>query len=479
VEEVPPGGFFSFFRSAAATSINWEKEKNMYQPIQFKTTIPHSVSRLLLRRGLLLIPLVFICLGLSPALQAVNPPPVGGYPGFNTATGDFALFSNDNTQGQFNTAIGFNALRSNTTGDHNTAFGLNTLLFNTTGFQNMGVGGGCLRNNTNGNNNTAVGYQAMSANTTGDENVAIGFHALNANTTGIRHVAIGFEALASNTTGSNASNAVGYQALQDNTTGNFNNAFGWRALANNTTGSGNIAMGDGAGDTTTTGGGNVSLGQNSDAGTTGSNNIAIGNNAGGATTGSNNIAIGASVTGTGTVSNNIEIGLNGDNVANNRTFIGNIRGVNVGQANGITVIIDSDGQLGTANSSRRFKNEIKPLDQTSEAILALKPVTYHYNDMDSEKAKQTPQYGLIAEDVAEVNPNLVVLDDGGQPLTVRYEAVNVMLLNEFLKEHRKVQELEKGMQALAAQLKEQASQIQKVSAQLELNQRAPRTVANK
>lgn len=417
----------------------------MYQS-HIKTTIPHSVSRLHLRRGLLLIPLIFACLALAPALQAVTPPPGGGYPGFNTALGDNALLNNNNAQGQFNTAIGFNALQANTSGDHNTAFGLNTLLFNTTGTGNMGVGGGCLRNN-NGNNNTAVGYQTMSGNTTGSSNTAIGFHALNANTTGIRHVAIGYEALASNTTGSNASNAVGYRALFANTTGNFNNAFGWNALDSVTTGSNNIAMGDSAG---------ASL-----------------------TTGSNNISLGANISGTIDKSNVIEIGLDGDNTAGNRCFIGRIRGATVGQADGVAVIIDSDGQLGTVNSSRRFKEKIKPMDQTSKSILALKPVTYNYKDRDTKEATDTPQYGLIAEDVAEVNPNLVVLGDDGQPLTVRYDAVNVMLLNEFLKEHQKVQELEKGMQALAAQLKEQASQIQKVSAQVELNKRAPRTVANK
>ena len=440
----------------------------MYQQIQTKTTTQNSTSHLALR-GLLVIPLVFIFLGLSPALQAETPPPGGAYPGFNTALGDNSLKVNDNTQGQFNTAIGFNALQANTTGDHNTAFGLNTLLFNTTGTGNMGIGGGCLRNSTTADFNTAIGFQAMSANTTGNESVAIGYHALNANTTGIRNVAIGFEALLANTTAGNASNAVGYRALADSTTGFFNNAFGWEALSNNTTGGNNVAMGDGCGNSNTTGSDNTFIGANAGpSGGTGSSNIAIGSGAGDNMT---------------TASNVISIGSEGDGTAftaSNRTFIGNIRGVSVGNGDGVTVIIDSDGQLGTVNSSRRFKNHIQPLDKTSsESILALKPVTYHYNGMDNEKAAETPQYGLIAEEVAQVNPDLVVLDKDGQPLTVRYDAVNVMLLNEFLKEHRKVQDLEKGLEVLTAKLKEQASQIQKVSAQVELNARAPRTVANK
>jgi trimeric autotransporter adhesin len=180
-------------------------------------------------------------------------------------------------------------------------------------------------------------------------------------------------------------------------------------------------------------------------------------------------------------------------------LVGNIRGVTVGNGDGITVTVDSDGQLGTSNSSRRFKKHIKPMDQTSEAILALKPVTFHYKNQDTKKAENTPQFGLIAEDVAEINPDLVVQDAEGKPFTVRYDAVNATLLNEFLKEHKKVEEQQtnitnlnskvaaqtaiiaqqqKAMEALTAQLKEQATQIQKVSAQLELRTPAGQTVLN-
>src|SRR5438552_4095293 len=214
--------------------------------------------------------------------------------------------------------------------------------------------------------------------------------------------------------------------------------------------------------------------------TTGSCNTAIGDEAlFSNSTGSLNIAIGKAVgDAIITAENVICIGSNfpGANVSNS-CFIGNIRGVTTTNADAIPVLIDSAGQLGTMSSSRRFKREIKPIDKASETILALKPVTFHYKSDNTN----TPQFGLIAEEVAEVSPDLVVRDHSGEIYTVRYDAVNAMLLNEFLKEHRKVEEqqatithLQKGFQAvsagqqeeiqlLRAQLKEQAAQIQKVS----------------
>ena len=167
------------------------------------------------------------------------------------------------------------------------------------------------------------------------------------------------------------------------------------------------------------------------------------------------------------------------------TFITGIRGTTTANGDAVPVVIDSAGQLGTISSSQRFKDQIRPMNDASEAIMALKPVTFHYKT----DSKATPQFGLIAEDVARVNPDLVVRDDKGEIYTVRYEAVNAMLLNEFLKEHRKVQEqeatiaqLKKEFQAtvaqLATRLDEQAAQIQKVSAQLELSKPAPQTVLN-
>jgi hypothetical protein len=218
--------------------------------------------------------------------------------------------------------------------------------------------------------------------------------------------------------------------------------------------------------------------------TTGSNNTANGLNALFSNTGSNNTAVGVGAGSSLTTGdNNIDIGNSGvdgesDTICigsefQTRTFIAAIR-VTTGIADAVNVVIDSNGQLGTASSSRRFKKEIKPMDQTSEAILALKPVTFHYKSDTTD----TPQFGLIAEEVAKVNPDLVVRDKDGKPYSVRYDQVNAMLLNEFLKEHRKVQELGKGMEVLTAQLKGQAAQIQKVSAQLEVSRPAPQTVLN-
>jgi uncharacterized coiled-coil protein SlyX len=181
-----------------------------------------------------------------------------------------------------------------------------------------------------------------------------------------------------------------------------------------------------------------------------------------------------------TASNVICIGADGADV-NNSCFIGNIRGVTTPNADAVPVLIDSAGQLGTMSSSRRFKEEIKPMDKASESILALKPVTFHYKSDNTG----TAQFGLIAEEVARVNPDLVVRDKNGEIYTVRYDAVNAMLLNEFLKEHGKVEEQEKtiaelksGMTALAATVKEQAAQIQKVSAQLEASKATPQVVNN-
>jgi hypothetical protein len=141
----------------------------------------------------------------------------------------------------------------------------------------------------------------------------------------------------------------------------------------------------------------------------------------------------------------------------------------------LPVLIDSAGQMGTIISSERFKKNIQPMDQASEAVLALKPVKFSYKSDDTNR----PQFGLIAEQVAKVDPDLVVRDDKGEIYSVRYNAVHAMLLNEFLKEHRKVQEMEKALGVLTAQLKEQAAQIQKVSARLEVDKSMLDLVANK
>ena len=408
-----------------------------------------------------------VCFGLLPRTQAVSPAPDGGYPGGNTAEGQSALLSL--TTGGFNTAVGFFSLRSNTTGQLNTAIGAGTLLANTAD-ENTATGAGALLSNTTGSENTANGAFSLFSNTTGSFDTAVGRHALLSNTTGISNTANGDGALLGNTTGA-FNTAVGAAALTNNTTGSNNTANGADALAfntiganntgdgtqalqNNTTGTFNTAVGVAALIINTTGSNNTANGADALVNnTTGNNNTALGTNAGtGVTTASNVICIGAGVTGV--------------NVSNT-TWIGNVYGTTTVSGITLPVIVSGDGQMGTTSSLRRFKKEIKPMDQTSEAILALKPVTFHYKT----DSKDTPQFGLIAEEVAEVNPDLVVRDENGQIYTVRYDAVNAMLLNEFLKEHRKVEQLQKQVDALTAGL-------QKVSAQLELNKSAPQTVLN-
>ena len=302
-------------------------------------------------------------------------------------------------------------------------------------------GDNALINNT-GTDNTAFGYQALTINTSGFWNTAIGSAALASNMTGAQNTAIGKEALENNTASFNT--ATGSGALYTNATGQSNTADGFKALYVNT----------------------------------GSNNIAFGANSGGnLTTGDYNIDIGnVGVAGEG---NTIRIGDSNQTSAfiaglarfkSTATIIAGIYGVNEG-GTPLAVYINSSGQLGTVSSSRRFKKEIKPMDQTSQAILGLQPVTFQYKSDPSG----TAQFGLIAEEVEKVNPDLVVRDADGKPYTVRYEAVNAMLLNEFLKEHRTVQELksiaakqeaiiaqqQKGMEAFAARLEKQDSKIQR------------------
>jgi hypothetical protein len=422
----------------------------------------------------------------------VVPPPDGGYPNFTTAEGTKALFSLttgsantavgwlslfSNAGGSFNTATGAGTLLFNTA-DANTAFGAAALLFNTTGINNTAVGPAALLHNTIAEENTATGAFALSNNTEGDFNPANGAFALQVNTIGERNTATGNSAMFSNTIGSH-NTATGNAALGFNTTGSQNTAAGASALFNNTNGGGNTASGDSALLSNTTGDFNTAIGLNAlNINATGNNNIALGFSAGSNITGDNNIDIGS--TGGGSESGTIRIGQLGSQTT---TFIAGIRGVTTGNMNAIPVLIDSGGQLGTMSSSKRFKKEIKPMDQTSEVIHALKPVTFHYNSDNTG----TPQFGLIAEEVAAVNPDLVVRDENGEIYTVRYDAVNAMLLNEFLKEHRKVQaqeatmtQLKKELGAtiaqLTARLDEQASQIQEVSTQLEASKFATRRI---
>jgi hypothetical protein len=399
-----------------------------------------------------LITLTLACFALSPQARAVCQQGCD-LANSNTFLGDFALISN--TTGAFNTAIGSNTLLVNTIGSDNTA----------TGFAALG-------SNTTGSANTATGFEALLSNTTGRNNTACGVEALVSNTTGRNNTACGVSALLSNTTG-NGNTANGRAALQSNTTGDFNTATGNFALFSNSTGSENLAYGSGALFSNTTGNSNAAYGGDGLFGnTTGSFNVAVGFEAGsGLTTGDNNINIGAYVSGSAGESNTIRIGTQG---VQNATYVAGIMGKTTPR--GTPVFINANGQLGTVQSSARFKEQIKPMGNASEAILTLKPVTFRYKkEIDPER---TPEFGLVAEDVEKLNPDLVVRDADGKAYTVRYEAVNAMLLNEFLKEHRTVQEQQKEIDALKAELKEQKALIQKVSDKVELNRPAPQMVVN-
>jgi hypothetical protein len=309
-------------------------------------------------------------------------------------------------------------------------------------------------------NNTAEGTGALQSLKTGQDNTANGWDALFTNTTGNQNTATGAFALVKNTASDNT--ATGYQALAFNATGSNNTANGANALGHNMTGAANTATGFNTLSSNTTGGSNTAEGFQALLNTTGSNNIAVGASAGAnLTTGSNNIDIGNA--GVASEANTIRIGKQGTQKS---TIIAGISGEPV---TGSTVVVNSTGKVGVATSSARFKEAIKPMDKASEAILALKPVTFRYKEeVDPEKA---PQFGLVAEEVEKVNPSLVVHDEEGKPFTVRYEAVNAMLLNEFLKARRQIDAQQKEIEALTAGL-------QKVSAQLKLNQPAPQTVVN-
>ena len=407
---------------------------------------------------LLFITFVLGCLALSPQLQAVNPPPDGGYPGQNTAEGDSALLNL--YSGEKNTAVGFRALFANDYGSANTGVGANALFANTSGGGNTAMGSSALFANTFGDFNTAAGYSALRSNTTGTFNTATGYFALLINTIGDENTANGYGALRSNTTG-HGNTAAGVVALRSNTTGVFNTANGEYALYANSTGHRNTADGVSALYRNTTGNYNTAVGLEAlAANTTGSSNTVLGSNAGvNLTTGSGNVCIGADVLGVAGESNTTRI-----------------KNVYSSVASGRAVYVNSDNKIGTLASSRRFKNEIKPMDKASESILALKPVTFRYKKEIEHHG--SIMFGLIAEEVEQVDPDLVTRNDKGEAEAVRYDAVNAMLLNEFLKEHRTLQELKRKIVALTATVKEQASQIQKVNAQLELNKPAPQTVLN-
>ena len=317
---------------------------------------------------------------------------------FNTATGASAFASN--TSGGDNTADGEGALGFNTTGADNTAVGVSALASNTTGPDNTAVGGDALFANTSGNLNTAVGADALVQNTTGGSNTGIGFGALAGNITGVNNTATGLQALTNNTADDNT--ATGTTALNNNTTGGQNTAVGAFALESNTTGNANIAIGDSAG---------VNL-------TTGSQNIDIGNQ-------------GVAAEGT-----TIRIGSEGVQTA---AFVAGIRGATTGNNNAVAVVIDSNGQLGTISSSRRYKEDIRDMAGASDRLLRLRPVTFRYKKPFADGEKPI-QYGLIAEEVAEIFPDLVAYGQDKRPETVKYQTLSSLLLNEVQKLHTKIQD---------------------------------------
>ena len=398
----------------------------------------------------LLILVVLFSIRIVPKASAVSPPPDGGYAGFNTAEGTNAL--QNLTTGIGNASVGWYSLFSNTVGNFNTALGAGTLFSNIGelsgyGTENTAVGAAALLNNTRGTRNTAVGAFALFYN--------VG--AANIGPDGSNNTAVGDRALFNNTTGC-CNTAMGYQPLQANTEGFNDVAIGNQALLNNTTGDENTAIGTSTMTSNVTGRFNTALGYSSGSNITGDGNVCIG------------------------------VGVDGEEGVDNSTYIRNMntttQSFSAGVNDYVTVRL-SDGRLGhtTVVSSQRYKENIKPLAADSEALYALRPVSFRLKKEYDET--QAVGFGLIAEEVEDVDPALVYCNNKGQVESVRYEMVNAMLLNEFLKEHRKVQEQEatiarltKEMENVLARLKEHDSKIQKVSDQIELSDSAGRVVSD-
>ena len=383
--------------------------------------------------------LAVTCVGLTPKLHAVIPAPDGGYSGGNTAEGQTALLSL--TTGGYNTAVGYLSLRSITSGSFNTAVGAGTLLVNTAA-NNTATGAGALLSNTLGQQNTANGTFALSSNTTGGSNTANGYNALSHNINGGDNTAIGRDALVGNTAGLN-NTAIGDEAVFSNTTGNANTAIGFEALSDNIAGGGNTALGSLAG---------ISI--------TGTGNLCIGQ------------------------------GVSGEAGVDNRTYIRNVNTLTQNFSAGVNDYVTvrlSDGRLGhtAVVSSERYKEDIKPLAAASRTLYALKPVSFRLKkEFDPTQALG---FGLIAEEVEKVDPGLVYHNNKGLVESVRYEMVNAMLLNEFLKEHSKVEKLEatvaeqqKNFQSKLVEQEERiealASGLHKVSAQTEMSRSAAQVV---
>jgi Chaperone of endosialidase len=358
--------------------------------------------------------------GLSVGVQ--NPSSDDGFVGVgNTASGRDALLSN--TSGSFNTASGYQALSSNTTGTYNTAIGVASLYSNNGNF-NTAAGAGALNANTSGNSNTGLGQNALLANTTGNDNTANGYQALDHNTSGDYNTASGFESLQANTIG-NGNTASGYNALLHNRAGGNNTASGRQALSSNIQGSYNIAEGYQAGSKLTTGSYNIEIG---------------------------NVGVAAE-------HDTIRIGTQNTQT---QTFIAGIY-ENSG-VSGLTVVVDSNGQLGTSSaSSERFKTAVLPMGLSTSKLEQLRPVSFR---LKSDPTGPT-RYGLIAEEVAMVYPELVVRGQGGRVDGVRYEELAPMLLNEMQKDHAALREARALIESQARQLMETNLLVKRLAAQLD------------
>ncbi|MGE5207813.1 MAG: tail fiber domain-containing protein [Alphaproteobacteria bacterium] len=388
-------------------------------------TSPHRILATVL--------IFFSLVAVGHEAQAIVPTPDGCYPGYTTAEGCNAL--NFLTSGLGNTGVGWYSLFSNSSGSFNT-----------------GVGGGTLVLN-NGDSNTALGAAALLLNTAGTQNTAVGTDSLVFNDSG----------------GHNT--ATGAFALFDNTTGSFNAAHGDTALQSNTTGFFNTAVGSGALNLSTETDDNTAVGAGAMGTSIGANNTAIGRQAGlSSGAGNNNVYLGSDM-----------VGVAGEN---DHTYIRNINTTSVSGAGTDTVTVNlTTGLIGHLTSSRRYKEDIKPMDNSSQMLFALKPVTFRYKKEIDQS--QSLDYGLIAEQVAQIDPNLAIRNKNGEIESVRYSAINAMLLNEFLKEHkafleekRKVQRLEAALDTVNQRLKEQEAKISKVSAQVEESRPALQVVTN-
>jgi hypothetical protein len=371
---------------------------------------------------------VLICLisaMAAPALAQQPPDPVTSDSLANTAMGTNALLHvNLDESGCHNTASGEDALYSDTSGSYNTATGFSSLYSNTTGSNNVATGFESLYFNSTGSGNTASGYQALYTNSTGTFNTASGTGALYANSTADYNTASGYGALYYNNGGSNT--ASGYQALYANVSGNDNTANGMHALASNTTGSSNVAVGWHAGYNLTTGSNNVDM---------------------------SNVGVAAE-------SGVIRIGTTGTQT---KAFIAGIYGTSV---SGSAVVVNSSGQLGVVVSSERFKTDIAPMGSDSAKLQTLRPVKFH---LKSDPTGEV-QYGLIAEEVAKVYPELVIRDETGRIDGVRYDELAPMLLNQMQEQQNVVaaysakiaaqDQRAAAQDAKIAQLQEQLSGIQ-------------------